>query len=233
MGIERVKFSAQGVSHTAIAVGRVNDPPHNTHVGVVYKDRNSIYMLHLGWHNTLLRWDYPEGYACVIPPIKPERMRSVSALCRLIWKRQPKIPFSFKLDQNVRFNIKSGDILLTLNGIGLNCSNFAVVIYLQNGIQLIDFDTWQERPLDKTWHEYLIRLLERTVPPPPPPHVAAVRKEVGCARIRPEEVAGACLEEQLPTAFSQCERNGHDIVQAIDDHASPPKRSAQHRPKPR
>ena len=45
-----------------------------------------------------------------------------------------------------------------------------------------------------------------------PDHAALIERDIGCPRIRPEEVAGACLEDVLPAGFDRCESNGHFLV---------------------
>ncbi len=111
----------------------------------------------------------------------------------------------------------SGDLVLTRDGNGLNCSNFVLVVFLMEGISLIDFTTWQERPEDADWHSYLVDQLEHYGASSD--HVAVVRSEIGCARVRPEEVAGACLEAVLPTTFEQCRANGRRLIQVVDERA--------------
>jgi hypothetical protein len=39
-------------------------------------------------------------------------------------------------------------------------------------------------------------------------------------RIRPEEVAGAPLEDVLPACFAQCEENGRWVVSQLSQRAS-------------
>jgi hypothetical protein len=47
-------------------------------------------------------------------------------------------------------------------------------------------------------------------------HIKRIIPDVGRARIRPEETAGACLEDELPALFAQCERNGKVVVELVD-----------------
>lgn len=216
MGIERLSFSEGGPFAIGVAIGRVNAPPHNTHAGVIYKDGDGLRMIHLGWHHQLhdSEWKPGGNYASVVPNIAPERANAVAALCRLIRRKHPRIPYAFRLVEDVRFDAMTGDIILSRGALGLNCSSFVLIVFLQTGIRLIRLETWEERPEDRAWQHYLLEILIRTKAPEP--HVEAVRSEVGCARIRPEEVAGACLEDDLPASFQQCRDNGVAIVNAID-----------------
>jgi hypothetical protein len=216
MGIERLNFSEVGRFAVAVAIGRVNAPPHNTHAGVIYKDRGDLRMIHLGWHHQLhdSEWKYGQNYAYVVPNIPPERASAVAALCRLIRRKQPGIPYAFRLVEDVRFDMTTGDIVLSKGALGLNCSSFVLITFLQAGVRLIQLETWEERPEDRAWQQHLLDLLIRTNAPPG--HIEAVRTETGCARIRPEEVAGACLEEDLPASFARCRDNGQAIVNALD-----------------
>jgi hypothetical protein len=218
MGIDCLIFSGDDVSHVAVAIGRVTSEPHNTHTGVVYRDLDgSLWMLHLGWHYMLLNWRYDGKYACVVPKIEPERARIVAGLCRTIWRRRPKIAYSLRLDVHARFRAATGDVVLTKNGNGLNCSNFVLVVFLTTGISLIDFATWRQRAEDADWHRYLVQQLEEHGASGE--HIEAVRSEIGCARVRPEETAGASIEDALPATFEQCELNGRRIMEVLDARA--------------
>jgi hypothetical protein len=216
MGIERLSFAEGGRVAIAIAIGRIHSPPHNTHTGVVYRDRDGLRMIHLGWHHQLhdSEWKYGQNYAHVVPNIPEERANAVAALCRLVRRKHPGIPYAFRLVEDVRFNTITGDIILSKGALGLNCSSFVLIVFLQAGVRLIRLDTWEERPEDREWQRHLLDLLSRTNAPAE--HVEAVREEIGSARIRPEEVAGACLEEDLPAAFEQCRDNGQAIVNTLD-----------------
>jgi hypothetical protein len=220
MGIERLNFSEGGEMAVAVAIGRISTPPHNTHAGVIYKGGDGLRMIHLGWHHQLhdSEWKYGQNYAHVVPNIPQERVNAVAALRRLIRRKYPGIPYAFRLVEDVRFNTTTGNIILSKGALGLNCSSFVLIVFLQAGVRLIQLETWEERPEDRVWQQHLLDLLIRTNAPTE--HVEAVRGEIGCARIRPEEVAGACLEDDLPASFARCRDNGQAIVNAIDRGAA-------------
>jgi hypothetical protein len=216
MGIERLSFSEGGRLAVAVAIGRINAPPYNTHAGVIYKDGDGLRMSHLGWHHQLhdSEWKYGQNYAYVVPNLPQERANAVAALCRLIRRKHPGIPYAFRLVEGVRFDAATGDIILSTGSLGLNCSSFVLIIFLQAGVRLIRLETWEGRPEDREWQQHLLELLIRTSASAE--HVEAVRTEIGCARIRPEEVAGACLEDELPASFERCRDNGQAIIDALD-----------------
>jgi hypothetical protein len=63
MGIERLNFSEGGEMVVAVAIGRTNAPPRNTHTGVIYEDRGGRRMIHLGWRPS---WQGVDQGDCVL-----------------------------------------------------------------------------------------------------------------------------------------------------------------------
>jgi hypothetical protein len=109
--------------------------------------------------------------------------------------------------------------VLSKSASGLNGSNFVLIVFLQAGTRLIPLESWQERPEDRQWPPYWLDLLIRTNAPTG--HMfEAVRIEIGYARIRPEGVAGGCLEEDRPATFARCRGNGRAILQFLDHGAA-------------
>jgi hypothetical protein len=82
-------------------------------------------------------------------------------------------------------------------------------------LPLVDTTDWPlDRPGDRAFQELVVHVLERTGASPD--HVAAVRTELGCARIRPEEVAGAALYSVLPVRHPGAEVAGRMLVERLD-----------------
>jgi hypothetical protein len=208
-----LKFDWKKVKFAAIAIGQVDRPPFNTHSGIIYEGEDGKkYMLHLSFHFELKRAEYHKRFGWVSPNIHASRERSIAGLCRLIWKKHKTtqaLPFSLRLDKAIRFNTISGDLCLSTGGCGLNCSNFVIIVYLSSGVDLIDYATWMPREEDKAWHTWLVTCLETKKAARA--HIDAVRSEIGCCRVRPEEVAGAGLEAVIPASFSACEAGGKRI----------------------
>jgi hypothetical protein len=93
-----------------------------------------------------------------------------------------------------------------------------LIVSLQAGTRLIPLESWEERPEDREWPPSRPDLLIRTNAPPG--HLEGVRMEIGCARIRPEGVAGACLEEDRPASLARCRDDGRAIWHGLDPGAA-------------
>lgn len=96
-----------------------------------------------------------------------------------------------------------------------NCSTFVLTVFAEAGPSLIDFTTWRTRESDAKWHRHLVAFLKRCAPEP---HWKKVEQDIGCARVRPEEVAGACFEDPVPANFDQCEANGAFALGEVAKH---------------
>ena len=96
----------------------------------------------------------------------------------------------------------------------MNCSTFVLTVFQSAGPKLIDPIGWPDRPdEDRKMQRQLIQWLW---PEAGCKHIKRLMPDVGRARIRPEETAGACLEDELPAQFSECERSGKIVVSLID-----------------
>ena len=101
--------------------------------------------------------------------------------------------------------------------IGLNCSAFVIRVFDDAKVPLVDLKSWPLRP-DRdipnqrnliTWMERILALsrsgqLQTTLTQA---KIDFNKAQVGkICRIAPEEVAGACLEFDLPTPCARCRR---------------------------
>jgi hypothetical protein len=79
---------------------------------------------------------------------------------------------------------------------------------------LVDYSTWPlNRPGDAEWQQSMISLLRGRAPEE---HVKAVEQDVGCARYRPEEVAGAATVHPLPAGFAIAAERGQQILALLN-----------------
>ena len=225
MDLARIKQTEAEVA--VLAVGVCRTPLGNTHVGIVHRDADGrLLFLEQAFHK-YTRNDavarsvaYCDGrFVHIVPDIDPDRAELVAGLCRLISATGPAFAYALRHDPEAKFDPHTGELALP-NGMGLNCSTFVLVVFKSARIPLIDFTDWPSRAEDAQAHELLIRWLEETQPPAEQAHMEAVRREIGCVRARPEEVAGACLC-RLPARFEQAEPAGKVILGTLDDISRP------------
>ena len=190
----------------------------NTHAGIVYRDeKDKPRLLHLEFHKSLKNDPIGPDYLCADPELEIEDAEVVGGYCRQIATDNPPIWFAIHYNPHAKFAKFKEKMAFTGDDKGLNCSTFVLTIFSSAGPRLIDTSNWPKRPEDKAWHEKLVKFLEST--DASPAHIKRVKKDIGCARIRPEEVAGACLEEVPPYAkFQACELNGQYVVAEIVKH---------------
>lgn len=100
--------------------------------------------------------------------------------------------------------------------LGLTCATFILAVFEAAGISLIKYDTWPEnRPSDFEWQKQIITALRRTRSATPE-HIKAVEGDVGSARYRPEEVAGAATANPLPADFPLAAERGQQILERLE-----------------
>src|SRR5205823_2075618 len=116
-----------------------------------------------------------------------------------------------------RFEVTDANVELVFpEGTGwLNCSTFVLTVFASAGPSLVDPRGWPARPReDAPWQAQLVKMVAGH-PRATREHIRRIRKDVGRARIRPEEAAGATLERDLPAPFDRCEPNGKVILELM------------------
>jgi hypothetical protein len=223
---ERVKKITRQDAPTA-GVAVTITPDKNTHVGVLYRDdKDDVYLLHLKFHCDLVNQSVdpldksadlmdPSEFLCADPCLEMEDAEAVAGHCRAIARDNPPIWFAIHYNPDARLAEQQGKVKLVGDNKGLNCSTFVLAVFKHAGPGLVAIGGWPQRASDKTWHRQLVRILRLKAPRW---HADRVEKDVGCARVRPEEVAGACLEEDLPATHRQCIPNGVVVRQHATRH---------------
>jgi hypothetical protein len=129
-----------------------------------------------------------------------------------------RIPYAFRHGNNTCFN-QAGELMLS-DGLGLTCSTFVLTVFQSVRFPLVHFEGWQRREDDDARHEALLELMRRGIPesgidPAPLEHVARVKAELPCIRVRPEEAAATGLFNDLPAVFGQLAPAGEGVLAQI------------------
>jgi hypothetical protein len=220
MNLDRIVLDDSSLDVVALAICRTVHG--NTHTGLVYRDFDGrLLLFHQAWHHDTrnepldaARTDLGGPLLCVRPDIGRDRARNLAALCELISATGEAIAYALRDDPEALFDEHTGRLTLP-SGKGLSCSTFVMVLFRSARLPLLDTTDWPaDRPGDREFQELQVHVLERSGASPD--HVAAVRTEIACARIRPEEVAGAALFSTLPVRFPSAEAGGRVLVERLD-----------------
>jgi hypothetical protein len=202
---------------TSVLVGvgvlRNERHPYNTHTGIVYRtDGGLLQFIHQAWHLKIRDEPWSHRVFCV-PNIPIERARFLPRLCLAIARSVnagKQVPYALRYPTNPVWNMDLGEIIANDNG--LNCSNFVLMIFSQFGFSLIDMDGWPLRSEDAEWHRYLVDRMKET----DHQQAAKIEVEIGSLRVRPEEVAGACLYDDIPVIYEMARKGSLRVIEAID-----------------
>ena len=226
MDLSRIKRIEQHVPR--IAVG-ICDTGHGKHTGVLHRDLNgTVRFLEQRFHDVTSNDPVANSiqgcngrFLFVVPDLDEDRAKNVAGMCRLIAKFLVNkgikgFAYALKLDERAIFDPFTGELVMP-NGVGLSCSIFVIVVFRSARIRFIDFEGWPVRPGDVVAQQQLVELLDgwRIEGRVSAEHVEKVRKEIGCVRARPEEVAGVCLLAP-PGKYPAAESAGYAVLAALD-----------------
>lgn len=205
----RIEGSQREMPAAAVSIA---DHRGQRHVGLVYRDGDTIWMLHLAWHFQLERQAPHLADGWVNPNVSNRRLRQVAAICRLAWSENAdgRIPFGFS-PPNDSLDGATGRFLLSAAGFGLTCATFVLSVFHAAGIPVVRYSTWPtDRLEDRAWQAQIVGLLEKHGADPA--HIAGVASDIGSVRFRPEEVAGAASLTPWPVEFQAAAHAGNQIL---------------------
>jgi hypothetical protein len=86
-------------------------------------------------------------------------------------------------------------------------------MFLEAGLEIVEYESWRFRPEDVVWQEKILAGLRSRGASPE--HVAAVEYDIGSIRIRPEEVAGAATLTPHPANYERTELIAKHILRRL------------------
>lgn len=185
--------------------------------------QNRRRWLHLARHLVLrceeFRTTHP--FALAVPDLLPEEADDVVAVCRLVDRKKPSYPYSFRYDPDARLHPATAEIISTHAPHGLTCVTFVLAVFRTAHVRLVDTSGWKVRDEDEQRYAEILSYFEAVGVAPA--HLDRIRSDVKCIRVRPVEVAGACLVsgDDRPAGFEVCVRYGELVLRAFRGHAPP------------
>jgi hypothetical protein len=220
MLVENFSHDSTGVKHFALLILLTRD---GTHTGVLYRFGGVLHVVDQCWHERFRCKPADEVYDCVSPALLEEEFHNIVSVCELFVTRAlrgeaRRVPMAFKQPANARLSA-DGELIWD-GGVGLTCATFVLAIFGAAYIPLIDFTAWRRRAGDDERHNSLLRLMElgdeaRGISKASDDHIARVRAELPCIRVRPEEVVGAALYSDRPVGFEIAEQAGRWILDQL------------------
>lgn len=214
--LERVAFLGTPIETVAVAVCRAGG---GTHAGVAYRGPDgTAKLLHLAFHEDLREDDfdrYRPRYVCVVPNLPRPDLVALAGYCRRIYRANAarRIPYNLAYEAGTKFDPGTGDCVLAEGGTGMRCATFVVHLFRSAGNPIIDVREWRVRePEDGRRQAELVEAMQRAPSPVYQREAARIRGEIGCPRVRPEDVGGGCLEDVLPAPFEWCDCNGRCVL---------------------
>lgn len=219
----RITPPTDGIDDLAVFVRKTQD---GTHAGIVYRGSDgTLRLLHQAFHLNLRDDEFVERrgrFVCVVPSLLHDELVALAGYCRRIYlvnSSRGGIPYNLELELNEGFDPVTGDLVMPGSATGMSCATFVVHVFRSAGNEIVDPTDWPRataRAGDVERQEQLIRMMEQNPSPEYQRQADRIRSQRGCPRIRPEDVAGACLEDSLPARFAQCDRNGRLLLGVID-----------------
>lgn len=226
MDISRLKHNVTDADVTWVGVAVLRFPDGGRHTGILYRDDDSdkLYMAEMAWHELFRNQPYNPawGYSCAIPqfddPILEETFADYCAhVGRSMAQKRP--PYVLKAADPTAFD-KDGNWVSRDPDSGFNCSSFVIAVFASYNHSLVKPETW---PIGLTQdiqeQTILVCKLLNSSEPKDRAQAIKISPQIGkYPRIRPEQVAGACLEDQTarPLAHAECEANGNRVLQEWD-----------------
>lgn len=191
--------SFESINYVGLAIRNIEGDQR--HIGILFRDDRTpdVTFLHLAFHRRLIAGSPNPTYSWIDPAIDARRLRHLATICRqLSAANGQNIPYGFSTP-NDWFDEDTLACLQGPSNVGLTCATFVLAAFRTGGLQLLHYEAWPHRAGDTDWQNHVIGLLQAD--DAPQEHIAAVRAEVGAVRVRPEEVGGAAMLQERPSAY--------------------------------
>ena len=200
------------------------------HVAIVYlaEDFQNFRILHFAWDRDLRDEEYDiatrQQYVCVVPNLHPAELVALAGYCRKIYRANcagANMPYNLQYEEGVYFDPDTGTFVIAQEATGLSCATFVVHFFRTTGNPLLRASDWP-KPSDEdiSRQDKLAKMLLRSNDLITKMHGRIAETQVGCPRIRPEDVAGACLVDSIPAGFDESRSKGTVVMALLMERAA-------------
>lgn len=206
------------------AVLFVHPSPVGAHVGFVYaaNDDGARRVLHQAWHydtrdqplsEFLADEDTPTPRLWIEPSLGVDDQNDLRTMAALVASRirDQQLPYALRrADAAIQ---RDGRVVLG-SSLGLTCATFVTALFDAVGVPLLDEETWSERNAARIAEDNAAQgRIADWLSARHPAHARRVREaEVGCTRIRAEEVAVASGMAPHPVFFADAAVQGAALL---------------------
>ncbi len=236
MNLERILSARGKIRDAAVGIAR-NPDGKSLHACLWYRDgdRRIKYI-----HMTLFlaeRRQYPSkneyfdglAFRFVDPPLADIELAQLAAFCdSVVNLGDVRLVYGLKFHPDAKFDLTSGLAHFPSGSRGFTCVTFVLALFKSVGIDVIDFQNWPEPDdSDKQAQKAAVSLLANCKGVDPKLRrqlLKELESEIGATRIRPEDLAGANLE-QFPASNSLARPAGKEFLKVLPPHPRTPRSS--------
>jgi hypothetical protein len=207
---DKTQFDA--VKDLGIAIRKFTGPQVPLHIGLLHRVENeSAYVLNLRHFGDLRNEPPTDSYRWVQVELDEINRRALVALCHLLAKKLPSIPFGFTFNRN--YINQAGEYITGEFGDGLTCATFVMAVFDTYHIPLLRTQEWPAASLqDQGWQAFQVNEVQLKRGP----FVAeGVKRHIGAPRYRPEHVTAGAASANRPLGFAQANKLGARIVKEL------------------
>jgi hypothetical protein len=160
-----------------------------------------------------LRCEIPSNeYRWIQVDLDEINRRLIVALCRLIAKKNQRIPFGFTFTYSRSYFSRSGDYVAGTLGDGLTCATFVMAVFNAYEIPLLKIEEWPLRLEDSGWQTGQVRSIAAQFGAI---IGAAIEDHVGEPRFLPEQVTAGAISIDRPLGYNRACTLGNRIRRAL------------------
>lgn len=207
---DKIPFDA--VEDLGIAIRTIIGPQMQLHIGLLHKvEDESAWVLNLRHFGDLRNEPPTNSYRWVQVELDEINRRALVALCRLLAKKLPSIPFGFTF--NRRYISQAGEYITGEFGDGLTCATFVMAVFDTYHIPLLRTPEWPAASLqDQGWQGLQVQWVQLNRGP----FVAeGVKQHIGAPRYKPEHVTAGAVSAGRPLGLARANKLGARIVREL------------------
>lgn len=206
------------VEEVAVGVAIKEIIENRRHVGLVYDLDGEARFLHLAWHQKVIDEPCPDGDSYLGAGLGLDLDKSaqiaLAGFLNTVESSVGLVPYGIDFETAITAIQPDATLADLPLGKGMTCATFVAAVLNAARYMPIKPETWiGEKQEDIDWHNWVIEMMENTGVDPA--HIQKVKEDVGCKRLRPEQIVSACTCSPWPVAHESADAIAAKVISDI------------------